>query len=47
VIFDVDGVIVDSPHERAWREALQGFADPARLTTALYQAHVAGKPRLA
>jgi HAD superfamily hydrolase (TIGR01509 family) len=22
VIFDVDGVIVDSPHERAWREAL-------------------------
>ena len=47
VIFDVDGVIVDSPHERAWREALAGFAEPARLTTALYQAHVAGKPRLA
>ncbi|MGH2628975.1 MAG: HAD family hydrolase [Actinomycetota bacterium] len=23
VIFDVDGVLVDSPHERAWREALQ------------------------
>jgi len=45
-IFDVDGVIVDSPHERAWREALQGFADPQRLTTAIYQAHVAGKPRL-
>ncbi|HEX9438755.1 MAG TPA: HAD-IA family hydrolase [Roseiflexaceae bacterium] len=22
-IFDVDGVLVDSPHERAWREALQ------------------------
>src|SRR5215207_3803676 len=22
VIFDVDGVLVDSPHERAWREAL-------------------------
>src|SRR4029079_14369506 len=21
-IFDVDGVLVDSPHERAWREAL-------------------------
>jgi beta-phosphoglucomutase-like phosphatase (HAD superfamily) len=23
-IFDVDGVLVDSPHERAWREALNG-----------------------
>src|SRR5919202_208185 len=22
-IFDVDGVLVDSPHERSWREALQ------------------------
>jgi phosphoglycolate phosphatase-like HAD superfamily hydrolase len=22
-IFDVDGVLVDSPHELAWREALQ------------------------
>ena len=22
-IFDVDGVLVDSPHERAWREALK------------------------
>jgi beta-phosphoglucomutase-like phosphatase (HAD superfamily) len=21
-IFDVDGVLVDSPHEQAWREAL-------------------------
>ncbi|HXA26332.1 MAG TPA: HAD family phosphatase [Acetobacteraceae bacterium] len=46
VIFDVDGVLVDSPHERAWREALQGITDPARLTTEIYQAHVAGKPRL-
>jgi beta-phosphoglucomutase len=45
-IFDVDGVLLASPHERAWREALQGFADPDRLTTAVYQAHVAGKPRL-
>src|SRR6187397_1110105 len=45
-IFDVDGVLVASPHERAWREALAGFADPARFTTAFYQAHVAGKPRL-
>lgn len=45
-VFDVDGVIVDSPHEQAWREALQGFADPKRFTTAIYQAYVAGKPRL-
>jgi len=45
-IFDVDGVLLASPHERAWREALQGFAEPDRFTTALYQAHVAGKPRL-
>jgi hypothetical protein len=22
-IFDVDGVLVDSPHERAWRESLR------------------------
>jgi len=46
-ILDVDGVLLASPHERAWREALAGIADPARLTTALYQAAVAGKPRLA
>jgi len=45
-IFDVDGVLLASPHERAWREALAGFAEPERLTTALYQPHVAGKPRL-
>ena len=23
VIFDVDGVLVDSPHERAWQESLE------------------------
>jgi HAD superfamily hydrolase (TIGR01509 family) len=45
-IFDVDGVLLASPHERAWRDALRGFADPDRFTTAIYQAHVAGKPRL-
>jgi beta-phosphoglucomutase len=45
-IFDVDGVLVASPHERAWREALAGFADPARFTTAFYQANVAGKRRM-
>jgi beta-phosphoglucomutase len=26
-IFDVDGVLVDSPHERAWREALQDLME--------------------
>ncbi|WAC59081.1 HAD family hydrolase [Brevundimonas sp. SL130] len=46
IIFDVDGVLLASPHERAWREALTGFGDPARFTTALYQVEVAGKPRL-
>jgi beta-phosphoglucomutase len=45
-IFDVDGVLLASPHERAWREALTGFADPNRFTTAMYQEHVAGMPRL-
>ena len=45
-IFDVDGVLVASPHERAWREALGVFADPSGFTTGFYQAHVAGKPRL-
>ncbi len=45
-IFDVDGVLLASPHEQAWRDALAGLADPARFTTAVYQASVAGKPRL-
>ena len=45
-IFDVDGVLVASPHERAWREALAGYADPARFTTEFYQANVAGKRRM-
>lgn len=45
-IFDVDGVLVASPHERAWREALEGYADPSFFTTEFYQAHVAGKRRL-
>lgn len=45
-IFDVDGVLLASPHERAWREALAGFAEAERFTTAMYQSSVAGKPRL-
>jgi len=46
VVLDVDGVLLASPHERAWREALVGFCDPERFTSAIYQAEVAGKPRL-
>jgi len=46
-IFDVDGVLLASPHEQAWREALDGITDPARFTNALYQAEVAGRPRAA
>src|SRR5512135_1832868 len=59
VIFDVDGVLVASPHERAWQEALDTLMRgpwraiavatsyaPERFTTEVYQAHVAGKPRL-
>jgi beta-phosphoglucomutase-like phosphatase (HAD superfamily) len=46
-IFDVDGVLLASPHEQAWRDALVGFAEPSRFTTEMYQAKVAGKPRLA
>jgi beta-phosphoglucomutase len=46
-IFDVDGVLLASPHEQAWLEALFGFADPGAFTTALYQAQSASKPRLA
>ncbi len=57
-IFDVDGVLVASPHERAWREILQRLFEtewsdilrhtsytPESYTTAVYQEHVAGKPR--
>lgn len=45
-IFDVDGVLLASPHEFAWRDALDGFVERVRFTTAMYQAHVTGKPRL-
>ena len=45
-IFDVDGVLLASLHERAWRDALGSFAERERFTTAMYQSQVAGKPRL-
>lgn len=59
IIFDVDGVLIASPHELAWRTSLDalmrgpwsGLARrigyrPGSLTTAIYQAAVAGRPRL-
>ena len=45
-ILDVDGVLLSSPHEQAWREALVGITDPARFTPGFYRSAVAGKPRL-
>ena len=45
-IFDLDGVLLESPQEEVWREALAAFADPSRFTKGLYDAVVAGKPRL-
>src|SRR4051812_34480515 len=57
-IFDVDGVLVDSPHEQAWRETLDRLMQgpwreaaagtswqPGALTSEVYAAQVAGKPR--
>lgn len=46
VIFDIDGVVLDTPHEAAWRAALDGLADPALLTSAVYREAVAGRSRL-
>lgn len=45
LILDVDGVLLASPHEQAWRDALAGLADPTRFTARLYQDQVAGRPR--
>lgn len=51
-IFDVDGVLVDSPHEEAWGETALALArewgvNPSGgYEAALYQSRVAGKPRL-
>ena len=57
-IFDIDGVLLDTPHERAWREVLeelmagpwralapQSTYTPYAFTSAVYQEHIAGKPR--
>lgn len=59
-IFDIDGVLLDTPHEQAWREALDQLLTgpwqalvsattyaPGAFTDTVYQAQVAGRPRLA
>src|ERR1700676_5171082 len=59
-IFDVDGVLVDSPHELAWRESFRALMagewreirdqtswTAGRLTHAVYQQVMAGRPRMA
>jgi beta-phosphoglucomutase len=50
-IFDVDGVLVDSPHEAAWREALRELMESEwwsaeRFTPQVYQQVMSGKPRM-
>lgn len=45
-IWDIDGVVVDSPHEMAWRETV--MQDPWSsdgLTSEFYFKHVASRPR--
>lgn len=47
-IWDVDGVIVDSPHEMAWRltaEMAPWSVDAGRLDSGFYQDYVSGRPR--
>lgn len=46
LIVDIDGVVIDTPHERAWREALAARVRGAVLSGAEYGAFLAGKPRL-
>lgn len=51
LIFDVDGVLVDSPHEMAWGESVERLARErwhvphAPYSTAVYQSNVAGRQR--
>jgi beta-phosphoglucomutase len=47
-IWDVDGVIVDSPHELAWRltaEMAPWIVGEGRLDSGFYHDHVSGRPR--
>lgn len=48
LILDIDGTLLDTPHETAWREAVETVAgaDQRRLlTTEMYQTRIAGRPR--
>lgn len=47
-IWDVDGVIVDSPHELAWRltaEMAPWNVGKGRLDSGFYHDHISGRPR--
>jgi len=45
-IFDIDGVVVDSPHEQAWRITAQKPDYGVReLSSEFYSDHVASRPR--
>ncbi|MBN1385015.1 MAG: hypothetical protein JW983_09070 [Elusimicrobia bacterium] len=45
-IWDIDGVVVDSPHEEAWRiTAMKSPWNADSLTSDFYFAHVASRPR--
>lgn len=43
-IFDIDGVVVDSPHEKAWRETARRWGIE-RFTSEDYLTTAAGRPR--
>lgn len=46
LIWDIDGVVVDSPHEEAWRQtAMKDPWNVKDLTADFYFAHVASRPR--
>lgn len=46
LIWDIDGVVVDSPHEEAWREtAMKDPWNVEDLSSDFYFAHVASRPR--
>lgn len=46
LIWDIDGVVVDSPHEEAWRQtAMKDPWNVEDLTSDFYFAHVASRPR--
>ena len=44
-IWDIDGVVMDSPHEAAWRETASKPPWSVSLSTDFYLRHVASRPR--